>query len=119
MDVDLISQGRQIVTNAPGNLENQSEKYQNDITVKQQKDDNNSNKIDKGKIQKSVDDLNKLLEKQSTHAEYKVHKYFGDVIIKIVDDRTNKVIKEIPPEKILDMVQKMYEMDGVFVNKKA
>lgn len=117
MDIDSISQGRQIVNNAPVNSENQ------DIKIDASKDDNKKNAnistAEKKLIKNSVDNLNKLLQKENTHVEYKIHKYFGDVIIKIVDNNTKEVVKEMPPEKILDMIQKMCEMDGMFVNKKA
>ena len=40
-------------------------------------------------------------------------------MVKVVDPNTDKVIREIPPEKILDMVAKMWEVVGLFVDEKA
>ena len=40
------------------------------------------------------------------------------ITIKIVDKETKKVIKELPPEKTLDMIAKVWEMAGLFVNEK-
>lgn len=116
MDIDLISQGRQVINNAPVN-ENQDVKINNSEDMNK-KNDNVSNS-EKKQIKNSVNNLNKLLQKENTHVEYKIHKYFGDVILKIVDNNTKEVVKEMPPEKILDMIQKMCEMDGLFVDKKA
>lgn len=116
MDVDLISQGRQVMNNAPVD-ESQDVKVNNSEAMN--KKDANVSNAEKKQIKNSVNNLNKLLQKENTHVEYKIHKYFGDVIIKIVDNNTKEVVKEMPPEKILDMIQKMCEMDGVFVNKKA
>lgn len=117
MDIDLISQGRQVINNAPVN-ENQDVKINNSEAMNK-KDANNVSNAEKKQIKNSVNSLNKLLQKENTHVEYKIHKYFGDVILKIVDNNTKEVVKEMPPEKILDMIQKMCEMDGVFVNKRA
>jgi flagellar protein FlaG len=70
-------------------------------------------------IKNAVIKLNKFLEDNRTHAEYEVHDKLKDVMIKIIDDNTGKVIKEIPPQKILDMVAKMLEMVGLLVDKRA
>ncbi|SKA72712.1 flagellar protein FlaG [Clostridium sp. USBA 49] len=84
-----------------------------------------NNKIFGGKdiqekdLKNAVDKLNKFLEDNKTHAEYEIHDKLNDVMIKIVDDNTGKVIKEIPPQKILDMVAKMCEIVGILFDKKA
>lgn len=70
-------------------------------------------------VEKAVDKLNKLLEDKETHAEYEVYGKFKDLTIKIVDNKTNEVVQELPPKKIIDMVNKLCELAGVFVNKKA
>jgi len=70
-------------------------------------------------IAKAVDKLNKFLQEDNTTAEYEVHEVFGDIMIKIVDNDTKEVIMEVPPRKILDLVAKMMELTGVFVDKKV
>ena len=71
-------------------------------------------------VKNAVDKLNKFLEDNATHAVYEPNQFFKSVVtIKIVDDTTGQVIQEIPPKKILDMVQKMMEMVGVLFDKKA
>lgn len=72
--------------------------------------------------QKELDEalkkINNFLEDEKTHAEYSVHKDFGTLMIKIVDDESKEVILEIPPEKILDMVASMCKQVGL-LDKKA
>ena len=41
-----------------------------------------------------------------------------EVTIKIIDKETKKVIKELPPEKTLDMIAKVWEMAGILVDEK-
>ena len=36
---------------------------------------------------------------------------------KIINDATKEVIMELPPEKILDLISKMCELNGVIVDK--
>lgn len=83
---------------------------------------NNSNSqeqpIDKKKLDKSLDKLNRFLEDESAHAEYSVHEDFGTIMVKIIDDKTKEVILEIPPKKILDMIASMCKQFGL-LDKKA
>ncbi|MEW9937364.1 flagellar protein FlaG [Clostridium butyricum] len=82
---------------------------------------NNSNSqeqpIDKKKLDKSLDKLNRFLEDESAHAEYSIHEDFGTIMIKIIDDNTKKVILEIPPKKILDMIASMCKQFGLLDKK--
>ncbi|MBI6872728.1 flagellar protein FlaG [Clostridium aciditolerans] len=85
--------------------------------------ENNSNsevkKVSVKDIEKAVDKLNKLFEDKATHVEYEVYGKRRDITIKIIDNDTKKVIKEVPPKKIIDMVNKLCELAGVFVDDKA
>jgi flagellar protein FlaG len=75
--------------------------------------------LNKNDLKKAVKKLNNFLVDESSHAEYSVHDKFNTIIIKIVDDKTKKVIMELPSEKILDMVAKMCELVGVVFDKRA
>lgn len=76
-------------------------------------------KITEKDIKTAVDKFNKLLEDKRTHVEYEMHKELHEIMIKVVDDESKKVIKEIPPKKLLDMVAKFCEMAGILVDAKA
>jgi flagellar protein FlaG len=77
-------------------------------------------KVTEKELKNAVDKLNKFLEDNKTHAEYEYHDTFKhDLMIRIVDNESGKVIQEVPPRKILDMVSKMLEIVGVLIDKKA
>ena len=40
-------------------------------------------------------------------------------MVKIIDTNTQEVIKEVPPEKILDMVASMMERAGLIVDRRG
>lgn len=73
--------------------------------------------FDNEHLEKSIKKLNKFLEDDKTHAEYSVHKDLGTIMIKIVDDENDKVIMELPPEKVLDMVASMCKQVGLLDQK--
>jgi len=68
------------------------------------------------RIKKAVEDLNKKMG--NTVAKYGIHDETNRVTIKIVDKDTDKVIKELPPDKTLDMIAKVWEMAGILVDEK-
>lgn len=67
-------------------------------------------------IKRAVENINKT----TTHTEavFGIHEGTNRVTIKIVDKDTKKVIKELPPEKTLDMIAKVWEMAGILVDEK-
>jgi len=71
----------------------------------------------KEQIKKAVEKLNKKLDVNS-EAVFGIHEETNRVTIKIVDRSTKEVIKELPPEKTLDMIAKVWEMAGILVDEK-
>ncbi len=67
-------------------------------------------------IKEAASRANRSMEQ--TRCEYSYHKETNRVSIKVIDKNTDKVIREIPPEKSLDMLQKMWEMAGILVDEK-
>lgn len=60
------------------------------------------------------------MNKKMAHSEavFGIHDGTNRVTIKIVDRDTKEVIKELPPEKTLDMIAKVWEMAGILVDEK-
>ena len=69
------------------------------------------------RIKNAVEELNKKMENHS-EAVFGIHEKTNRVTIKIVDRDSKKVIKELPPEKTLDMIAKVWEMAGILVDEK-
>jgi len=67
-------------------------------------------------IRKAVERLNKNLS--NSEAVFGIHEDTNRVTIKIVDKNTKEVIKELPPEKTLDMIAKVWEMAGILIDER-
>ena len=80
---------------------------------------NAEKKVTEKDVNKAVEKLNKLFEDKGTYVQYEVYGKFHNVSIKIFDEKTNQVIKEIPPKKLVEMVEKLCELAGVLVDEKA
>lgn len=60
----------------------------------------------------------KALESPTTSFEMKYHEQTKAVMIKVFNKETGELIREIPPEKTLDLVVKMMEIAGILVDEK-
>ncbi|WP_243447381.1 flagellar protein FlaG [Clostridium tetani] len=122
MEVNLVSQGRHTAT-LRGNLEKVS-----DLPVIQSPNilmGSNGEILNKNRdytldeVKKAADELNKLFKDKSTYVEYEVYGKSKSITIKILDNKTKEIVKEIPPRKLIDMVDKLCELAGIFVDKRA
>jgi len=65
-----------------------------------------------------IERANKALTGGNRSFEFSIHQATNQIMIKVIDTDTHDVIREIPNEKILDMVAKMWEMAGIFVDER-
>ncbi len=70
-------------------------------------------------IEKSLAQANETLRQHSRYIERQIHDVTRSVIYQLKDANTDEIISEFPQRKIQDMVAKMWEMAGLFVDKKA
>lgn len=96
-------------------IENAQDKEQNNTSA----DANGEQQqpVTNEQIKKAVEKLNKSMMSHS-EAVFGIHEATNRVTIKIIDKDTKKVIKELPPEKTLDMIAKVWEMAGILVDEK-
>ena len=90
-----------------------------EVLIKKYDQNDGDQRAPEKEVQKAVNKLNTLFEGKQIHAEYEVYGRFHDITIRIVDDNTKQVIQEVPPKKIIDMIDKLCELAGVLVDEKA
>ena len=66
-----------------------------------------------------VEGISSALEIVNRGLEFTVHSETERVMVKVIDRDTQEVIKEIPPEKVLDMVARIQEMIGLMIDERA
>lgn len=50
--------------------------------------------------------------------EFSIHETTKQIMVKVIDVNTDEVIREIPPEKILDLVASIWEATGIIVDER-
>ncbi len=77
---------------------------------------NASEKVSNEQLKKAIEQFNKRVG--NSEAIFGVHEDTKRVTIKIVDKDTKEVLRELPPEKTLDMIARVWEMAGILVDEK-
>lgn len=90
-------------------VENAQTKGQNNQSAEQEQPSHEQ-------IKKAVEKLNRNL--MNSEAVFGIHEETNRVTIKIVDKETKEVLKELPPEKTLDMIAKAWELAGLLVDER-
>jgi len=70
------------------------------------------------KVKKAVEEINQKIRPTRTSCQFSYHEETNRISIKVIDDSTDEVIREIPPEKTLDMIAKTLELEGILVDEK-
>ena len=63
--------------------------------------------------------LNELMSKINCNLEFQYHKEVNLMSVRMLDKKTNEVLKEVPPEEMLDQMAKAREWLGAFLDKNA
>ncbi|MFW5649231.1 MAG: flagellar protein FlaG [Candidatus Alkaliphilus sp. MAG34] len=67
----------------------------------------------------AVEKANKSFEPFDRRFEVSIHEKTKAVMVKVINSVNDEVIREIPPEKILDMVAYMLEIAGIIVDERV
>jgi flagellar protein FlaG len=69
-------------------------------------------------IKQDLEKIFKEIGGINTSLRFSIHKETHQVMVKVINMDTNEVIREIPPEKIMDMLAKMMQQAGLLVDKR-
>lgn len=74
--------------------------------------------VSKEKVESALRDINTKIRPTHTECQFTYHEETKRISIKVMDQSTGEVIREIPPEKTLDMIAKTLELAGILVDEK-
>lgn len=77
-----------------------------------------NNEETKAKVQEAVTKMNKMLDVNNSTSKFMYHEGLERYYVTVVDRRTEEVMKEIPPKKLLDAFYEMQKMLGMIVDEK-
>ncbi|MBS3872617.1 MAG: flagellar protein FlaG [Firmicutes bacterium] len=66
-----------------------------------------------------VDRLNMAMRALSTRLKFQKHEGSGQFMVRVINEQTDEVIREIPAERLLDLLVHLRRMVGVLVDERA
>lgn len=87
-------------------------------TKNEQETGGQGNPTSEEKIKSAVNRANNRLKAHRTKCEFSYHEETNRVSIKVLDKETKEVIREIPPEETLEMIEKMWELAGLLIDER-
>lgn len=66
----------------------------------------------------AIEKANKAISGGNRRFEFSIHEKTNEIMVKVFNSETDELIREIPNEKILDMVAKLCEMAGILVDER-
>lgn len=70
------------------------------------------------RMKRAIDQVNDKMRPTKTKCEFSYHEETKRVSIKVIDQDTDEVIREIPPEETLEMIAKAWELAGLLVDER-
>ena len=75
--------------------------------------------LSREKLSESIQQLNDQLQKFNRDLQFVADEATGKRVIKVIDSNTGALIRQIPPEEILRIMQNIDNMSGLIFNNKA
>jgi flagellar protein FlaG len=69
-------------------------------------------------IKEAIERANKAIIGTKREFEYKKHEVLNTFMVKVINSETKETVREIPPEKIVDLVANLMELAGLLVDEK-
>lgn len=70
-------------------------------------------------MQQMMKELNELMSRINCNLEFSYHKEVNVMSVKMIDKETQEVIKELPPEEMIDNMIQAKDWIGAFLDKNA
>ncbi|AIF53441.1 flagellar protein FlaG protein [Pelosinus sp. UFO1] len=77
------------------------------------------NQLSENELNDITEKINSFMQSLNTNIQFELHTETKTLMIQAVDNKTHEVIKEFPSHELLDMVAKIKDCIGVFLDKKA
>ena len=81
--------------------------------------DTNRHRFKREDLDSAVEDANKMIANRNERFEFNIHEKTGRMMVKLIDNDTDEVVKEIPPEKLLDLVASIWDLVGILVDERG
>lgn len=73
----------------------------------------------KAELERTVESLNESVQNHRRSLRFSVDEDSGRTVIRVVDPRTDEIIRQIPPEEVLDLAKHLENSAGALLRAEA
>lgn len=110
-----ISETTGIATNPVATVQQDSEAS----TAENQNLSQSKKEANKQALSQKVDEMNQIMAALNTDLKFALHEKTHQLMVRFVDSKDKKVLKEFPPHEFLDTVAKIRAYVGILLDKKV
>ena len=92
---------------------------QTKLTASEESEKKKKNEISKEEAAKMTDALNQMMEKMQFDLKFHYYDKIDQMAVQLVDQKTNKVLKEFPSKDMIKMLTNLHDWIGMILDKKA
>jgi flagellar protein FlaG len=70
-------------------------------------------------VEEVTEGVNSFLQSSGSHIRFAVHDKAKELMVQVIDDRTEEVIRTIPPKELLDLAAKIGELVGALLDRRG
>ena len=104
-------------SNTQRNQEQDNKKLQEN-NEKIKKDELSSKNL-REQLEEEIKDMNNIMESIEENLTFKLHEETDRIMTQIIDIQTKEVIKEMPPEEMLDLSARISKMVGLILDEEV
>lgn len=78
----------------------------------QSSEEQQATKMSRDEVEEMVEGLKDLTQTLQTKLNFSINESTNDVVVKILEKDTDKIIKQFPPEELLELQEKMLDLTG-------
>jgi flagellar protein FlaG len=75
--------------------------------------------VSRDELDTLTEELNKLMQNFNADLHFSIHEKTQQLMVQLIDEKNNKVLKEYPSHEFLDMIARISDYVGVLLDKKA
>ena len=107
-DMSQVSASQQVQQTDQANMDSKD---------KQDKQDKDNQQMDEKSVNLMTKELNELMSKINCDLEFSYHKEVNMMSVKMIDKKTQEVLKEMPPESMIKHMMAAKDWLGAFLDK--
>ncbi len=115
----IKDQTQKLEVQTPGNVETDTQMQKRQEAIRGKIAPREDNQSYSERLEVAVKQANEAVEAVNVSLRFSVHESSERVMVRVVDAINNEVIKEIPPENVLNLVGQIQEMIGIMLDIKS